>query len=73
MGARRAAIGGARGLSGALRRDGEVRHPARAALNLDTATGDDYDFDFEGVADPADVVAAVHRAQREADVTLAGT
>jgi uncharacterized membrane protein YdbT with pleckstrin-like domain len=42
-------------------------------VDFDTAAGDDYDFKFAGVANPADVVAAVHRAQRDADVTLAGT
>ena len=36
-------------------------------VNFDTAAGDDYDFQFAGVADPAEVVDAVHRAQREAD------
>ena len=36
-------------------------------VNFDTAAGDDYDFEFAGVASPADVVEAVHRAQREAD------
>jgi uncharacterized membrane protein YdbT with pleckstrin-like domain len=37
-------------------------------VNFDTAAGDDYDFEFAGVAKPHDVVEAVHRAQREADV-----
>ena len=37
-------------------------------VDFDTAAADDYDFEFAGVASPADVVAAVHRAQREADV-----
>jgi uncharacterized membrane protein YdbT with pleckstrin-like domain len=37
-------------------------------VNFDTAAGDDYDFEFAGVSSPADVVAAVHRAQREADL-----
>ncbi|HEX8158653.1 MAG TPA: hypothetical protein VF526_14810 [Solirubrobacteraceae bacterium] len=33
------------------------------------AAGDDYDFEFEGVWSPADVVARpVHRAQREVDL-----
>ncbi len=36
-------------------------------VNFDTAAGDDYDFQFAGVADPAEVVDAVHKAQREAD------
>jgi uncharacterized membrane protein YdbT with pleckstrin-like domain len=36
-------------------------------VDFDTAAGDDYQFAFKGVADPADVVEAVHRAQREAD------
>ena len=36
-------------------------------VNFDTAAGDDYDFEFGGVASPAEVVEAVHRAQREAD------
>lgn len=37
-------------------------------VNFDTAAGDDYDFQFAGVASPHEVVEAVHRAQREADV-----
>ena len=37
-------------------------------VNFDTAAGDDYDFQFGGVASPHEVVEAVHRAQREADV-----
>jgi uncharacterized membrane protein YdbT with pleckstrin-like domain len=41
-------------------------------VNFDTAAGDDYDFEFAGVADPQDVVDAVHRAQREADTTTTG-
>jgi uncharacterized membrane protein YdbT with pleckstrin-like domain len=41
-------------------------------VNFDTAAGDDYDFEFSGVADPQDVVDAVHRAQREADTTTTG-
>ncbi len=36
-------------------------------VNFDTAAGDDYDFQFAGVAKPHDVVEAVHRAQRESD------
>jgi uncharacterized membrane protein YdbT with pleckstrin-like domain len=36
-------------------------------VNFDTAAGDDFDFQFDGVAKPHDVVDAVHRAQREAD------
>lgn len=36
-------------------------------VNFDTAAGDDYDFEFAGVASPAAVVDAVHRAQRESD------
>jgi uncharacterized membrane protein YdbT with pleckstrin-like domain len=36
-------------------------------VNFDTAAGDDFDFEFGGVADPQEVVEAVHRAQREAD------
>jgi uncharacterized membrane protein YdbT with pleckstrin-like domain len=36
-------------------------------VNFDTAAGDDFDFRFDGVARPHDVVEAVHRAQREAD------
>jgi uncharacterized membrane protein YdbT with pleckstrin-like domain len=38
-------------------------------VNFDTAAGDDYDFEFGGVASPSDVVEAVHRAQRDSDVT----
>jgi uncharacterized membrane protein YdbT with pleckstrin-like domain len=33
-------------------------------VDFDTAAGDDYDFSFVGVADPQEVVQAVHRAQR---------
>lgn len=33
-------------------------------VDFDTAAGDDYDFQFSGVADPQKVVQAVHRAQR---------
>jgi uncharacterized membrane protein YdbT with pleckstrin-like domain len=36
-------------------------------VNFDTAAGDDYDFEFAGVGNPAEVVDAVHRAQRDAD------
>ena len=36
-------------------------------VDFDTAAGDDYDFEFGGVASPAEVVEAVHRAQRESD------
>jgi uncharacterized membrane protein YdbT with pleckstrin-like domain len=36
-------------------------------VNFDTAANDDFDFEFAGVASPASVVEAVHRAQREAD------
>jgi uncharacterized membrane protein YdbT with pleckstrin-like domain len=36
-------------------------------VNFDTAAGDDYDFEFAGVASPAAVVEAVHRAQRDSD------
>jgi len=36
-------------------------------VNFDTAAGDDFDFQFDGVARPHEVVEAVHRAQREAD------
>jgi uncharacterized membrane protein YdbT with pleckstrin-like domain len=32
-------------------------------VDFDTAAGDDYDFRFEGVEDPQEVVSAVHRAQ----------
>jgi uncharacterized membrane protein YdbT with pleckstrin-like domain len=38
-------------------------------VNFDTAAGDDFDFQFAGVASPHEVVEAVHRAQREADAT----
>jgi uncharacterized membrane protein YdbT with pleckstrin-like domain len=41
-------------------------------VDFDTAAGDDYDFQFAGVAQPHEVVDAVHRAQREADVPAAG-
>jgi uncharacterized membrane protein YdbT with pleckstrin-like domain len=36
-------------------------------VDFDTAAGDDYEFSFKGVAQPHEVVEAVHRAQREAD------
>lgn len=36
-------------------------------VDFDTAAGDDFDFQFAGVARPHEVVDAVHRAQREAD------
>ena len=36
-------------------------------VNFDTAAGDDFDFEFAGVASPNEVVEAVHRAQREGD------
>jgi uncharacterized membrane protein YdbT with pleckstrin-like domain len=36
-------------------------------VDFDTAAGDDYQFAFAGVADPAEVVEAVHRAQRETE------
>jgi uncharacterized membrane protein YdbT with pleckstrin-like domain len=36
-------------------------------VDFDTAGQDDADFLFGGVADPREVVEAVHRAQREAD------
>ncbi len=42
-------------------------------VNFDTAAGDDFDFQFAGVAKPHDVVEAVHRAQREADVPVTGS
>ena len=41
-------------------------------VNFDTAAGDDFDFEFAGVASPHEVVEAVHRAQREADTTAPG-
>lgn len=40
-------------------------------VNFDTAAGDDYDFEFNGVGSPNAVVEAVHRAQREADSAAA--
>ena len=42
-------------------------------VDFDTAAGGDYDFKFAGVADPRDVVEAVHRAQREADAVSTQT
>ena len=36
-------------------------------VDFDTSAGGDYDFKFAGVADPGEVVDAVHRAQRQAD------
>jgi uncharacterized membrane protein YdbT with pleckstrin-like domain len=36
-------------------------------VDFDTAAGGDYDFKFAGVADPHEVVEAVHRAQRESE------
>ncbi|MGH2918737.1 MAG: PH domain-containing protein [Solirubrobacteraceae bacterium] len=41
-------------------------------VNFDTAAGDDFDFEFGGVARPHAVVEAVHRAQRESDVVAPG-
>jgi uncharacterized membrane protein YdbT with pleckstrin-like domain len=41
-------------------------------VDFDTAAGDDYDFEFSGVASPQEVVEAVHRAQREADGAASG-
>ena len=32
-------------------------------VDFDTAAGDDYDFSFQGVGSPQEVVQAVHRAQ----------
>jgi uncharacterized membrane protein YdbT with pleckstrin-like domain len=40
-------------------------------VDFDTAAGDDYEFAFRGVSDPADVVEAVHHAQREGDTMSA--
>jgi uncharacterized membrane protein YdbT with pleckstrin-like domain len=42
-------------------------------VDFDTAGSDDYEFSFVGVADPQEVVQAVHRAQRQADTLAAGT
>jgi len=36
-------------------------------VDFDTAAGGDFEFKFKGVSDPAEVVDAVHRAQREAE------
>jgi uncharacterized membrane protein YdbT with pleckstrin-like domain len=41
-------------------------------VDFDTAAGDDYDFEFSGVASPQEVVEAVHRAQREAEGAASG-
>jgi uncharacterized membrane protein YdbT with pleckstrin-like domain len=41
-------------------------------VDFDTAAGGDYDFKFAGVADPHEVVDAVHRAQRESDGVTGG-
>jgi len=41
-------------------------------VDFDTAAGDDYDFQFAGVGNPHEVVDAVHRAQREADLPSSG-
>jgi uncharacterized membrane protein YdbT with pleckstrin-like domain len=41
-------------------------------VDFDTAAGGDFDFKFAGVADPGEVVEAVHRAQREADTVAGG-
>jgi uncharacterized membrane protein YdbT with pleckstrin-like domain len=41
-------------------------------VDFDTAAGDDYEFAFRGVADPGDVVEAVHRAQRESEALTGG-
>ena len=41
-------------------------------VDFDTAAGDDYQFKFAGVSDPAEVVEAVHRAQRESDAVAGG-
>jgi uncharacterized membrane protein YdbT with pleckstrin-like domain len=41
-------------------------------VDFDTAAGGDYDFKFAGVADPHEVVEAVHRAQRESDTLTGG-
>jgi uncharacterized membrane protein YdbT with pleckstrin-like domain len=45
---------------------------AIGTVDFDTAAGDDYDFQFAGVGNPHEVVDAVHRAQREADVPSSG-
>jgi uncharacterized membrane protein YdbT with pleckstrin-like domain len=41
-------------------------------VDFDTAAGGDYDFKFAGVADPHEVVEAVHRAQRESEAMSGG-
>ena len=41
-------------------------------VDFDTAAGGDFDFKFAGVADPTDVVEAVHRAQQQSDTVTAG-
>jgi uncharacterized membrane protein YdbT with pleckstrin-like domain len=41
-------------------------------VDFDTAAGGDFDFKFAGVADPHEVVEAVHRAQREVDASTGG-
>jgi uncharacterized membrane protein YdbT with pleckstrin-like domain len=41
-------------------------------VDFDTAAGGDFDFKFAGVADPREVVEAVHRAQRETDTMEGG-
>jgi uncharacterized membrane protein YdbT with pleckstrin-like domain len=41
-------------------------------VDFDTAAGGDYDFKFAGVADPHEVVEAVHRAQRESEALTGG-
>jgi uncharacterized membrane protein YdbT with pleckstrin-like domain len=40
---------------------------AVGTVDFDTAAGDDYDFQFAGVASPQEVVQAVHRAQRSGE------
>ena len=42
-------------------------------VDFDTAGTDDSEFRFVGIANPASVVTAVDRAQREASTTAAGT
>jgi uncharacterized membrane protein YdbT with pleckstrin-like domain len=41
-------------------------------VDFDTAGDTDSDFKFAGVADPREVMQAVHRAQREVDAMTAG-
>lgn len=41
-------------------------------VDFDTAAGGDFDFKFAGVADPHEVVEAVHRVQRESDAVTGG-